>query len=378
MSEHWQFGKHLDLTLDDVVCSEATDRQRTLSWKLNGACWVPRMTLEEYVGLEKTLSETALTAHGRIRYYVLTRKDDPETIVSSCEVIYKTLLLADATGSRVVDGYSVASLFTAPQHRGRGMASFLLKRVQELADRFTECGTLYSDSRRTYHSRLGWVSFASAQIVFNLDLSQPVDSNKPDDRVSLLAESDVADLCDKDVQGLMQQFHLLAKQLEAEKRGTTHITFLPTFAQCSWHFARDAYMAKAMAVGRPVQYRGARTSDGQSWLYWDHDLRERKLKVLRIVVGGDNTENKWEEDIKVLLEAALAEARAWGLPKVIVWNPYKTVSAAATNVWLDADNSKLKLLFEDRDDGTIPSLRWRNGDRSRTTLWEENEYFSWC
>ena len=52
------------ITKDDVVLAEATLEQRTLTWKLNGVSWAGPMTLEEYIGREQALSETALSANG--------------------------------------------------------------------------------------------------------------------------------------------------------------------------------------------------------------------------------------------------------------------------------------------------------------------------
>ncbi|KAK3391274.1 hypothetical protein B0H63DRAFT_467627 [Podospora didyma] len=377
MSENTKSGKR-DLTISDVLFGEATDQQRTLSWQLNAASWAPPMTLEDYVGREKTLSETALSANGGTRYWVLTLKDDPDTIVSACEVTAKKVLLADSAGSRIVDSYSIASVFTAPRYRKQGMAGYMLKEVQRLVDRTTECGALYSDIGKIYYTNLGWIDFSSPQLVFSLDHVRDSDLNailspSSSSAVSLLVENEVAALCEKDTVALKRKFQRLAEA----KDGKTHITFLPTFTQCSWHFARDTYVAKVMAGGREPRHRGAQTLDGASWLYWDHDLREKKLKVQRIVISSSASPDKRATDIKRLLEAALAEARSWGLPKLLMWNPGSETSAAATDIWRES-GGKLKLIFEEREDGSIPSLRWKNGDRSREIVWEDNEYFSWC
>lgn len=52
------------ITKDDVVLAEATPEQRILTWKLNGVSWAGPMTIEEYIGREQALSETALSANG--------------------------------------------------------------------------------------------------------------------------------------------------------------------------------------------------------------------------------------------------------------------------------------------------------------------------
>lgn len=300
---------------------------------------------------------------------VLHDKNDPEVIVSACEVTAKKLLVADADGCRVVDAYGLASVFTAPQFRERGMASHLLRRVQEDVDATTQCGALYSDIGRDYYTRLGWRDFKTPQVMFRLQsgFKAPTVSD-----VQLLEESDVAELCENDICALTLKFQRLAESND----GRTHISFLPSFVQCSWHFTRDAYVSKVMA-GREVKYRGARTADGRSWLYWDHDLREKKLKVQRIVTSDKDEPDKRAADIKVLLKAALVETHDWNLPALLVWSPGKEVVTAASEVWCDA-GEKLQLILEERQDGSIPSLRWKGGKDVGEVVWEENEYFSWC
>lgn len=357
------------LTVADVVFAEATPRQRVLSWELNGASWAPPLTLEQYVGREDVLSQTALSANGGTIYYVLHHKDNPDAIVSACEVTSKKVLTADASGSRFIDAYSIASVFTAPQYRENGMASHMLRKVQQVVDATTECGALYSDIGRDYYTRLGWRDFRTPQVMFRLQegFEAPAAGH-----VRHLTESDVAELCEKDTDALTQRFQHLGET----KDGKAHFTFVPSFAQCSWHFARDAYVAKIMA-GREVRHRGARTSDGHTWLYWDHDLRETKLKVLRIVTSGEDGPDKRVADVKSLLKAALAESRDWDLPALLIWSPSEEVVAAATEIWREAGEN-LQVLFEERQDGSIPSLRWKGGEDVGAVVWESNEYFAWC
>lgn len=359
-----------DISLADVVFAEATPRQRILAWELNGVSWAGPMSLETYVGRETALSETPLSVNGGTKYLVLHLKNDPEAIVSACEVTTKEVLVADADGSRIAGGYSIASVFTAPQYRGHGLASHLLKQVQELVDQTAECGALYSDIGRSYYTKLDWTDYDSQQVVFHLEkgFKPPTAAGE----VTLLAESDVEALCKQDVDTLKQKF----QELASKKDGRTYVTFLPSFKQCSWHFARDAFVSKAMR-DEVVQHRGAKTPDGASWIFWDHDLRERKLKVQRIVTNSGDTSEKQTADIKALLQAALAEASAWDLPAVGVWSPGSCASAAATAIWHDV-GSTLRLVFESRSVDSIPSLRWKGGKNVGEIVWENNEYFAWC
>ncbi|KAK4164666.1 hypothetical protein QBC43DRAFT_317306 [Cladorrhinum sp. PSN259] len=376
------------LTVDDVIFTEATPHQRTLSWQLNAASWAPPvMSIEQYVGREHLLSETTLSRDGGTRYYILHSKDDPETIISSCEVTSKKVFIAtpgsDGPGEVVQPekAYAIASVFTNPLYRGRGMASYMLKRVQEIVDGQDgmECGVLYSDIGREYYTRLGWKDHKSPQLVFEiLEGHDAGHDNFPRglEMLRVQQEGEIEELCEQDVKMLRNRFSLLAS-LVTSRKDKTHVAFLPDWEQMSWHFAKVDYMAKLMGNGREVVNRGARTNDGKNWILWDHDLRGNKLQVLRLVLSEESTddEKKKGEDVKLLLSAALKEAVEWELKKVVIWQPLALLSMAAVLLW--GENPKFKLTFEQREDGSIPSLRWKCGEKMET-VWEDNEYYAWC
>jgi hypothetical protein len=328
------------------------------------------MTIAQYTNRETTLSQTPLSANSGTTYYVLHHKADPDLIVSACEVTAKKALVATPDGGvKAVDAYSIASVFTNPRFRAQGMAGYMLRRVQEAADETTECGALYSDIGRVYYTKLGWRDFRSAQVLFALGEGFAVEAESG---VVMLGEAEVEGLCERDVEGLEEEFKGLAEKGD----GKTHVAFLPDFRQIAWHFARDTYVAQVMR-GREVVHRGARTADGAAWVYWDHDLRENKLKVLRIVTRKEDTAEKRRADVKALLLAALAEARDWDLPKVLVWAPDADVSVVATELWQEL-GPKLHVTFEEREDGSIPSLRWKDGKSLDDVVWHHNEYYAWC
>ncbi len=360
------------ISLGDVVFTEATLAQRILSWELNGASWAPPMTIEQYVGRETVLSETALSANGGTKYFILHPKTDPNSIVSACEVTTKRALVSGADGSvREVAAYSIASVFTNPRFREQGMASYLLRSVQQAVDATTECGALYSDIGRVYYTRLGWQDFRSPQVL--LSFTDALELPAAEAAV-LLREEDVPALCERDVAALKQRF--AAEGSDGQSHKTTRFTFLPTPEQLAWHFARDRYVCQTM-LGREVVHRGARTADGASWVLWDHDLREKKLKVLRIVADGAGGEEKRRGDIAQLVRAALGEAAAWGLHKVLVWEPSADLAAVATALWREL-GPELAVTFDEREDGSIPSLRWKGGKSLDGVVWEDDEYYAWC
>ncbi|CCF44640.1 hypothetical protein CH063_13976 [Colletotrichum higginsianum] len=341
----------------NVKFASATPAQREAAWRLNGVSWAPPMSLEAYVARELALSKTALSSN--CSYYVLFDPADPEHIISSCEATAKTIFVRDPSCPAVREekAYAIASVYTNPTHRNHGMATRLLNGVKEAMDADSRASVLYSDIGTIYYARMGWAVYPSLQVSLILDDTSVL---SPLQGLRYLTAEEVPEFCGKDVE-------LLRKKLASlPDDGKTHVAFAPSGDQMLWHFTRDGFMAKEL-VDREVVRRGAATADGKAWVYWDHDFREKKLKVLR--VGGDP-----EADVTALLHAAVLEAADWGLAKVLVWNPDEGISASAKRV-SDRTEGAVRVIFDERLDGSIPSLRWKGESEA---VWEDNEYYAWC
>ena len=334
------------------------------------------MSLSAYVARETHLSAQALTNDGLCKYWVVHPASDPDTIIAACESARKDVLIWDRdAGFRRATGYAIASVFTNPSYRRLGMASFLLRELQEWFDGpgrgDAECSALYSDIGRDYYGRLGWPSFCSWQgtlVAQSIDAVKGMKVSYPG-RTRYLATDEISVLCDQDVALLEQKF----------KAGfgddKTHVAFAPTWAQVAWHFARCQFMAGEM-FGREIERRGVITTSGKSWAYFDHDFRENKIKILRIVSLHDETSPERDEEIAALLEAAMVEAAEWNLPKVLVWDPDRVYEKAMKMV--TDKHKEIDVVFDSREDGSIPSFRWRGGADCGNTVWEENHYYCWC
>ncbi|KAL0949470.1 hypothetical protein HGRIS_009523 [Hohenbuehelia grisea] len=353
----------LTVSLDDVVFVEASPHQRLLSWRLGAASWAGPLSIDQYVERETILSQTAQLRDGNCKYWVLHRRGAPEDIISSCESALKPALIADADGVREAQGYGIASVFTNPVYRGQGMAGFMLRELQAFMDKTSECSVLYSDIGRTYYANLGWTVYPSSQATFTLEAAS---GYKEPQGVRYLSQDEVELLCAKDSDAVAKEFANLGKD------GTTHVTFLPSFAQVDNHFTKEDFIAKTLM--RPeVRRRGAITEDGKAWVYWYHDLRAKDLKIQRIACA--DSEDK-ARDIGRLLGAALAEAEEWGLQKISVWNS-KDYDKAAILAVVDSSAGGVRVAFEERMDSSVCSFRWKDG-QERTTIWDNNEYYAWC
>lgn len=369
------------ITTEDVHFTRADGELQKQAWKLNGEAWAAPLSIDDYINREIHLSQQPLSEDGGCTYWVLAHKDDATHIIASCESIKKTVFIAGKNagsndGFLEARAYAVASVYTNPQYRRLGMAAFMLRKLQEHMDTESECSALYSDVGKTYYANLGWSCFPSDQATIYLQTKKFSLPDPP--RTRYLALDDLPVLCNKDVAALKARFKLLA--LDQSK---THVAFSPDYAQISWQLAREQFVADAI-FSQKIEHRGAITATGHSWVYWEHDWREKKLNIMRFVtldrVASGNAISVEEEktwDLIELLRAAATEAAAWGLTKVLIWNP-DSLTTAAIKGFHNLHEEQANVIFDERPDNSIPSLRWKNGKSTREISWEENYYYCWC
>lgn len=368
------------ITLEDVLFTRAHGEIQKQAWRLNGEAWAAPLSIDDYITRETHLSQQILSKDGGCTYWILAHKKDPTHIVASCESIKKTVFIAgkdagSTDGFRETTAYAVASVYTNPKYQRLGMAAFMLRKLEIPLDTDSECSALYSDVGKLYYANLGWNTFPSDQATVHLQTHDFALPEPP--RTRFLTLDDLPALCDKDVAAMKARFQQLS--LDQSK---THIAFSPDFAQISWQLAREQFVADAM-FSQKIERRGAITVTGQSWVYWGHDWRDKTLKIMRFVtldrVANENAMSVEEKiwDLIELLRAAAAEAVAWGLTKVLIWNPDPLTSAAIKG-FHNFHEEQANVIFDERPDSSIPSLRWKNGKSARETIWEDNYYYCWC
>lgn len=370
------------ITTEDVVFTRADEPLRKRMWRLNGEVFAAPMELDAYVDRETHLSRQALCKDGRCTYYVLAHKDDGTHIVASCESIKKTVFIAGRHtgvnhGFVEATGYAIASVYTNPKYRRLGMAAYMLQRLQEQMDQESECSALYSDIGKLFYSNQGWDVFPSEQATIYLHAEEtfrlPAES-----RTRYLTLDELPALCEQDVIQMKAKFQRLAAD-----HTRTHVAFAPDFAQISWQLAREDFMTGVMHA-KHITHRGAITHSGRSWVYWEHSWKTKQLKILRFVLlevdpatGYVISEEKKAWEVLELLQAAAAEAAAWGLKKVLVWNP-DAATTTGIKGFHDLHEQEVDVIFDERKDAAIPSFRWKGGHGTEDTVWQDNQYYAWC
>ncbi|KAL2269054.1 hypothetical protein VTJ83DRAFT_3900 [Remersonia thermophila] len=407
-----EMAQPLGLTASDVVFDEATPEQRLLAWELCAQSWAKPMSVADYIERERRLAEHDLNRDGGCRHWVLYLKGYPRLLIASCESTRRPVLISDGSGKpcREAYGYAVTNVYTAPSYRRQGYAAYLLRCIQKRMDAEGEFSVLYSDSGRRYYAGLGWIPFAARQATITLLTPQSPPQLQVPGRLFApvrvktrpLQAEELPALCEADCRHLAAKAFSPLGAAAGSNDDRIRIAFLPTHALVSWHLASAEFDAAKMfpapsPASKPVP--GAIvTPSHRAWACWAHDWRGRRLRVLRIAhaaaaaaddpgsdeggspprtAGGATATATAVADVAALLEAAVDEARRCGLRSVTVWNPDDVVRAGCKGVG-NALEGEVKVVFEERVDGGIPSLRWKGGVRVRGVVWEEHFGYCWC
>jgi hypothetical protein len=267
--------------MDAMGLRLASEAEKEARDRLCHAAWGRHLSVEQFVAREARLRALPFS-RAAMRTWLYERGGQ---VVASCES-YTMRSFADG---RPGTSQGVASVFTAPELRGRGHASAMMAAlVAELGGApETHALLLFSEVGAALYQRSGFVA-------------RPVR-----ERVLPAAPGDPGALVD----GWVQEAEL-GRALDGALPAEPFVVW-PTVPQLGWHLERERYYAAALARPRPP-WVGARRSG--ALIAWCAEPQHDRLVVL-LLVGGTDT------DRAGLVDAARRVAAGAGLKEVVVWLP---------------------------------------------------------
>jgi hypothetical protein len=256
-------------------------------------------------------------------------------------------------------------------------------------DRFPCVGTtLYSDIGKEYYAKLGWPP--------NVTNSQVELAPKPmawSPLAKAIMENDLDDICKRDEALIRSQMSVPTDEIN-----NTRFTIIPDVDHMGWHIGKEQF-ATDYLFGKSPTAKGviAGSPRKQVWATWAHryygplDAEEPSnvLYILRLVVEADETATRLPSDaakrpgkdvyetqvelLKIVLQAAQAEAAEWKLDVVKLWDPTPLVLGML-------EDSGLEYTITERQEDSIASLLWydqEGGIGKETPLWVNNEHYAW-
>ncbi|KPM34197.1 hypothetical protein AK830_g12374 [Neonectria ditissima] len=357
------------VTPESLVFERATqDEQVTEHFNQNSQVQAAPLPLSVYMVIQHKLASTA-ASRGNTAYWVLRLPDNPEALISSCTTYMRDAIITTGQGTRNTKAVVITDIFTHPEYRMRGMAKMLLTKLRDQMDRDgfgnADFSVVYGDAHTGLLQGLGWQSPPVTQLRISLGQFK-IEERKDVPGAEFLGYMEIPSLISKDV-------NTSKLRLSGYRDQKTHVQILPTDELLRWHQIRSRLYSQHMSRGKTaLETHGARSHIGQpAWMWWVHDYRARKLRIVRIYVA---RLKGLEDGVRALLEAAVVEASLCGLHEVVIWQPREQVVQAAKQL-SEAYGQGMSALQGERLE-MMPCLRWRGGE-GRDVVLEELEYYAW-
>ncbi|KAG7390789.1 hypothetical protein PHYBOEH_006915 [Phytophthora boehmeriae] len=346
------------------------------------------MDLAQYQRRSALKRATAFSQRGSIYWALVETSDDADgdSTDDSDLVPGQTLLCCHCESHRfdcvirrssgeVERGYSyhIGAVFTLPAFRKRGLATLFLtevaKQLAQLPDALVS--VLYSDIGPNFYGKLGWRAHPSRMAT--LDVAHPrnleVGDSSSKDLSPLYLNDEFDALLKADNTKLVDELSSPTLQ------GREAFVMLPTRDSTEWQFCMGVHFAEANKFDDLPSRCGVKINDG-TFIIWCHNyLKEPTLFIVRARLP--DTGDDAVASTRVMLQAALEEARKFKLKKVAIWDP--------PSILLHEDvRHHFEIELIDREFSLSSALVFRHGDidikgdaAAPLPNWLHNEKFAW-
>ena len=258
--------------------------------RVTHAAWGMRLSVDQYLVREQRLRAHPWAAAGMETWLLV---DDAGEVLASCESFAATSRLRGEDGT----SYAIASVYTEPHLRGRGLATSMMDRVAETlsARADTHSIILFSDVGAPIYERSGYVVVPSFDRVLSAEAGDIAEGVVP------FGERD------------------LAACLPAAPVDQPYVIW-PSAAQIDWHLERERIYAELLSRPR-CQHVGARAGAGV--VVWATDFKNDRLMLLLLVATD-------ARELSVLARSAQRVAASLGLAEVRVWDEPGIATLAPT------------------------------------------------
>lgn len=348
----------------------------------------PALTQEQYQRKEALQRATPFSQRGSIFWALVERRtpladgatDDAsdaslvagvDAICAHCESHRFDCVFRKRSGE-LMRGFShhIGSVFTLPAFRKQGLASFFLNEVAKAMAQLPDAvaSVLYSDIGPTFYDRLGWRLYPSTLAELptgalrNAAAIDGADQRAPATGASLYLDDALDAFLAQDARRIETEL------VSAEYADREVFAPLATRDSIEWQFCIGVHYARIRGFTELPTRCGVRIDD-DAFVVWCHNLKESTLYIVRarFPMSGRH------DAVRALLTAALAEARAYKLAHVAIWDPPAAVFAPEVASGLDVvaserpDSLSSAMVFAQHRDISAASL----------PVWIANEKFAW-
>ncbi|KAI9997560.1 hypothetical protein PInf_001480 [Phytophthora infestans] len=342
----------------------------------------PLLSVEQWQRKDEAQRVTRFSQAGALYWAPVDRTEEDSStsdagLVAGRDLLYchcKTLRFDCAyrhSSGEVERGYSyqVSSVFTLPDFRKRGLASFFLTEVANQLEKLPKplISVLYSDVGPTFYDKLGWKCHPSKAATLEVDHPQNATTAATSIKLeSMFLDDNLATFLETDNARLVAE--LSGDKFEKKEA----FLILPTRDSIEWQFINGVHYARVAGFEGLPTCCGVKLNDNAFLLWW-HNLKESTLYVsrARFPDSGDNA----AAATRVLLDAALQEARKLKLKKVVIWDPSSGLVRDEVRRLLEIEVAERKLSLS----SAMVFRHWNAQEGATTTLphWLCNEKYAW-
>ncbi|ORY88617.1 hypothetical protein BCR35DRAFT_350854 [Leucosporidium creatinivorum] len=411
---------------EQLILRQATQEQWLQSISHTHPQWGGGISLELYKEREKLLKESTGEMGGSLICWVLlptTSSPDSLNFYSSCESYRRPILhLPPSTSSspsspKSAFAYSIASVFTPPQHRRHGYARTMMSLLHEQLRRSPSpspspsapvdkggesplLSFLYSDVGNFYSTCIdrasgkGW-EVQGTERTTSWELGSAF-SSRPETpegwETREITTSDLADVAKRDADVLTSSFAHPSSNPESATSNKSQFLILPTPSSFSWSIARSAYSFTARGAAAPevwgfgVSRTAAAEGKDDSEEAWGYvllgmDYKEKKAKLLRLrlptspspIPTSPSPSSSPAELGAHLIHLAASLALQHGMTKLEAWNVDTFVLSA-----LDSEGNGGKTERREDSESAVAWYGEGEGEGEGEVEWRVNEGYAWC
>ncbi|OQR87667.1 GNAT family acetyltransferase [Achlya hypogyna] len=309
----------------------------------------PQLTLAQYISREAALRATAFALE-TLTGYVLVPAADPDTrdILAYVEIFRRPVVYRVNDTTLRFDGYGVGSVYTPEKHRKRGYATKMLAEVLALFEAARPpyiVSNLYSEIGSSYYGDKGWYVHPSTQATI------PISALETDLPCPVLYAVDSHAALDHAVAATNAA---MEATLQPGSAG-----FLLSASCIEWFQARSQFYGRTLrSLTSLPTVLGAYKVGGRGRIsdvaLWTHNFRDDQLVILHWRVSPENT--------RAFLTRAAAEARAWQLKEIVLWNA--AMPAELQQFVAPQEESLPSLLVRRQPDGADePNVHWVGNEK---------------
>jgi len=293
-----------------------------------GAHWGDDLTPAQYVAREAHVLQHCAWLHrpGACTVLGLALADDEDIVpAATCEVYAMELAVVVAPGvlSRGT-ALGIASVFTQPQHRRKGLASRMLRALAASTHAAqAQALLLMSEVDPALYERCGYIAGGGAD---GKNIRDWVFVSAGD---AALAAPGVELVTPQQLPALAARLAQLAERDLLTRGNEGAVAVLPSADQFLWHAARFAGSRKALGEPEPSSVCGA--TCGDAFAIWALDTEDRAvvLRILALVASEDGAATA------AVLAAAVRAAASAGAPggRALAWTTGTLHAMPAAHAW---------------------------------------------